>query len=457
MVVKKHCPRLVIAATASGSGKTSITLGLCRALQRQGIAVQPFKAGPDYLDPTWLSRAAGSQCLNLDLWMTDAAYVRGLCARLAPTRGITLVEGVMGMYDGAAAESDAGSTAELARVLGAPVILVVDARGAARSVAATVRGFRDFGDADIVGVIANRCGSEKHVEVLRAALASANLPPLVGAVPDGAWAELPARHLGLLRADERVSERTIGQLADACEQHIDLHALQYLARQAPPLPAAARARARKQKCRIAVAYDAAFHFYYADNLELLAQRGAELIYFSPLRDKALPRGCGAVIIGGGYPEAHAAQLSRNRALIRDLRAFAARGGVIYGECGGMMYLGETLIDAAGKRHAMAGIIPITTRMRPRLQALGYVQATTLQPTLFGPAGTELRGHEFRYSEVVAERGDWEPAFAVRDARGNKETVAGYVRGNVTASYLHLHFAAMPGIADALAACGAEQP
>lgn len=455
MVAHKHCPRLVIAATASGSGKTSITLGLCRALARAGLAVQPFKAGPDYLDPTWLSRAAGTQCCNLDTWMSGAPYVRALCARLAPPRGLALIEGVMGMYDGADAGSDAGSTAELARVLGAPVILVADARGAARSVAATVRGFRDFGDADIAGVIANRCGSDTHVQMLQQALASATLPPLVGAIPDGAWGELPSRHLGLLRADERVSERTITALADACEQHVDLQALRHLARQAVPLPAAPRESKRKTRCRIAVAYDAAFHFYYADNLALLARRGAELVYFSPLRDKTLPHGCGAVIIGGGYPEAHAVHLSRNRSLIRDLRAFAARGGVIYGECGGMMYLGEALIDAAGRKHALAGIIPATTRMRPRLQALGYVQATTLQPTLLGPAGTELRGHEFRYSEVVAERGDWEPAFAVCDARGAKETIAGYARGRVLASYLHLHFAAHAETAERIIAAAGE--
>ncbi|MEI8235158.1 MAG: cobyrinate a,c-diamide synthase [Verrucomicrobiota bacterium] len=442
-------PRLVIAGTQSGVGKTSLTLGLVAALTRRGVRVQTFKVGPDYLDPTYLALASGRPCYNLDGWMTHEAYVRGLFCRASAGADIALVEGVMGLFDGADPVALGGSTAEVSRWIEAPVALVANAHGAGRSFAATVHGFATFvPEIRVVGVIANRTGSDRHAEGLSASLSAAALPPLLGAVKRGALPELPSRHLGLVTADAaRLPQDILNQLADAVEASISLDNVIAVARSAPPLAfeqAGEMASASLAKVRLGIARDEAFHFYYPDNLDALERAGCELVPFSPLRGEALPSGLHGIYMGGGYPEEHAAALAANHGMLESIRRFAASNRVIYAECGGLMYLSQGIETLDGTRHPLAGIIPAWTRMCPRRQSLGYVEATLMRDTLWGRAGGQLRGHEFHYSELTSVPADCECAYALRYRRSEHPAAEGFQRGSVLASYAHLHFASCPG-------------
>lgn len=446
-----NLPRVVVGGVQSGVGKTSLTLGVAAALVRRGLRVQAFKVGPDYLDPTYLALATGRPCYNLDPWMTGRDYPLALLARAGGAADLCLVEGVMGLYDGADAGSSEGSTADVARLLAAPAVLVTDAHGASRSLAAVVQGFANFPEApDLGGVVFNRVGSARHAAILRDAMASVGLEHLaLGAVGRGALPELRSRHLGLTTADPReLPAATLAALADACEGAIDLDRLVALARAAPELPAAPPAPAPPRvRARLGVARDPAFHFYYPDNLDALAAAGVELVPFSPLADPDLPPGLDGLYLGGGYPEEHAAALGQNVVMREAVRAFAASGRLVYAECGGLMYLARELADREGRRHPMAGVLPIATRMLPRRKALGYAEAETAQEGPWGAAGTRLRGHEFHYSEVEEAGGlpdGWGPAYRLRRRREPAPGAEGYARGNVLASYLHAHFASNPG-------------
>lgn len=451
-------PALVIAGTQSGTGKTAITLGLARALRDAGVAVQPFKVGPDFLDPTHLARAAGTTCYNLDTWMTGEQYCRELVATRAGAAGLALVEGVMGMFDGAAPDALTGSTAEVARILGAPVLLVVDAGGMAGSIAALVKGYCEFAPGvTIAGVIANRVGSDKHAGLLARALAAAKLPPLLGGIPEGALPALPERHLGLVSA-ATLPEALFTAAADAVRRHLDLTRLRGLAGSSLlpadfqknagktmvpcPLFMAGAGRAKGQPWRLGIARDAAFSFYYPDNLELLRAAGAELVEFSPLAGGQLPPGLHALYLGGGYPECHARELAANAAMLAGVRAFAASGKPLLAECGGLLYLGEELVDLDGQGHKLCGVIPLAARMLAKLRCLGYRATTMLVDSPLGPRGTAWRGHEFHYSEIVrddAAAQGWQPAYSARNARGEALPAGGYARGNIVAGYVHWHF------------------
>jgi cobyrinic acid a,c-diamide synthase len=421
-------------------GKTSIALGLCRALTRRGVRVQPAKVGPDYLDPTHLSRVAGRPCWNLDPWMMGEAYVRTLANETEAD--LLLIEGVMGLYDGADAAGDDGSTAQVARMLDAPVWLVADASGAARSFAATVHGFTSFpGAPRITGIIANHCGSERHVAVLREALASVGLPPLVGAVPKQALPNLASRHLGLVASAE---DRPLDGLADAVERHVTLPTIA----QCTPTSAIAKSGAPLRR-RLAVAWDAAFSFAYADLWEALERQGVAVVRFSPLTDAAVPVADG-LYLPGGYPELHAAALAANTSMLATVRAFCASGRTVYAECGGLMYLSQGITGSDGQRLAMAGVLPVGTRMLPRRKALGYAELTLNTDTCLGRVGDTLRGHEFHYSELEAEPVGWHPAYDVAYRRGER-TLDGWRLGNVLASYIHLHLASRPTSLAALTA------
>lgn len=432
-------PTLVIAGTQSGVGKTSITLGLCRALARRGVRVQPAKVGPDYLDPTHLAQAAGRPCWNLDPWMMGEAYVHDVAT--SADADLLLIEGVMGLYDGADAVRNDGSTAQVARILDAPVWLVADASGAARSFAATVHGFTTFpGAPRLTGIIANRCGSERHAAVLRDALASLDLPPLVGAVPKDALPRLASRHLGLVAATD---DAPLDALADAVTRHVILP-------DCPPRPAAvAQAAAPALRRRLAVAWDAAFSFAYADLWPALERHGIAIVRFSPLADAAVPVADG-LYLPGGYPELHAEALAANRSMLASVRAFCATGRTVYAECGGMMYLSQGITDSDGKRLAMAEVLPVGTRMLPRRKALGYADITLESDTCVGRAGERLRGHEFHYSELEADPPDWQPAYSMTYRRGERSR-EGWKHGNVLASYIHLHIASRPACLAALSA------
>jgi len=448
------CARIVIAATGSGVGKTSIAIALIHALRRRGLRVQAFKVGPDFLDPTHLALVSGRPCYNLDGWMCGQDYVLDLFKRKTADTDIAVIEGVMGLFDGASPENSEGSTAEIARWLKAPVLLVASAHGVARSMAATVKGFTTFEPGlTVAGVIANHCGSTRQAAWLDASLASASLLPLIGAIPRSAFPDLPSRHLGLVTADRQSLSTTIlDAFADALEQHVGIDEIIRQAQSAPALHlqedmVPASPKAAPSIVTIGIARDDAFHFYYPDNLEALQAQGAQLVDFSPLKDSMLPEGLDAVYLGGGYPEEYAGELSRNTGMLDTLRDFFARDGVLYAECGGLIYLAQGIETCAGARYPLAGILPFWTRMNAKCKALGYVEATLTADTLLGRCGDVLRGHEFHYSEIVnLTQSGWKTAYEIRYQRETAPIPEGFQRGRALASYAHLHFASRPGAA-----------
>jgi cobyrinic acid a,c-diamide synthase len=436
-------PRLLIAGAASGVGKTTFTAGLCRALRRRGLRVALFKCGPDYLDPSYHRRASGRSVHNLDGWLMGRDAVRETFARNAQDVDVSLIEGVMGLFDGADPSGLSGSSAEIAQWLDAPIALVCDARGMARSVAALAHGFTTFEPGiTLSGMICNRLGSAGHLALLKRA--EGDVPVLGGMLKDAEHA-FPERHLGLHSAEEIDPERAFDAFADQIETHCDVPRLLELARRAPPLPTTTEHRPeRTKRCRIGVARDEAFHFYYDANLRMLERAGAELVEFSPLRATQLPDVDG-VYIGGGYPEVHARALEANSSMRRALRALAERGSPLYAECGGLMYLCDSLITHAGDRHEMVGLIPGCAIMTERLQALGYVDVETTLDSLLGPAGTRFRGHQFRHSRFEAGRAP--ELYRITAARSGESSAEGFGRANLVASYIHAHWASNPDIAE----------
>jgi len=448
--MKDAIPRIVVAGTDSGVGKTSVTLGLVRALRRRGLEVQPYKVGPDYLDPTYLQRAAPRQCYNLDTWMMGEEYVRRLFARTAAGADIALLEGVMGMYDGWSVDDSRGSTAHMAQLLGAPVLLVVNAHGMARSLGAVVKGYADFEpDGKIAGVIANRCGSRGHADILGRVLNRGDLPPLMGGIARGDMPELPHRHLGLVTADEETLDADVlDSLGNATEAAVDVDAVVEAAHRAQSFSVCPGdgSRAAGEVARIGIAQDLAFHFYYPDNLEALERIGCRVVPFSPVEDAELPDGLDALYFGGGYPEEYAEELSANEDMRHEVREFCESGRPVYAECGGLMYLSRALQDREGNEYPMVGVLPVEARMLPELRSLGYVEVRLREDTLWGAEGSTLRGHEFHYSEMSADptRHDgWEQVYEASSARGSPRDSSGYQRANVLASYVHLHFASCP--------------
>jgi cobyrinic acid a,c-diamide synthase len=442
--------RLLIGGVSSGVGKTTFTLGLCRALLRRGLTVSVFKCGPDYLDPTYHRVASGRSVHNLDSWLMGQAALTDSFVRHAAD--VSLIEGVMGLFDGASATDLSGSSAEIARMLGAPIVLVCDASGMARSVAALAHGFASFEPGvTLGGLICNRIGSLGHLELLRR---SARATPVLGGLLKQAAPSFPERHLGLWSAHELDLLPSMEAWADQVEACCDVDALLALARSAAPLQSNASCAARvPPRCRIAVAEDAAFHFYYEANLHLLEGAGAELVRFSPLHDTQLGDVDG-VYIGGGYPELHAAGLAANTPMLFRLRELARTGTPIYAECGGLMYASSSIVTRDGAAHDMLGLVDGVARMCDKLQALGYVEVETRADTLLGPAGTRFRGHQFRYSRFETAR---EPThYAVRVARTGSLQDEGYGAGNVLASYVHAHWASNPAIPAAFVARCAER-
>lgn len=441
--------RLLLAAPASGQGKTTITLGILRALARRGLAVQPFKVGPDYIDPGHHSRATGRASRNLDGWLMGADASRELFQRAAEGADIAVVEGVMGLFDGLGDGSLRASSAEMSRLLHLPVVLVVDVSRQGASAAASVLGFQSFDpEVRLAGVILNRVGSARHAALVSRAVTDRCGVPVLGVVPRDAKLAIPERHLGLVTGGERAWEPLYDRLAGMVEEYVDLSALMELAARSPILP---RVEPRLfvdepvvPRIRVGVACDEAFNFLYADNLELMRHHGAELVFFSPLRDEVVPSGCALLYFGGGYPELYAGALAENRTMLDSVRTFAAAGGRIYGECGGLMYLGEELIDAEERYYALVGLLPVRTRMSGRRLSLGYVKARADTDTLILDEGEEVRGHVFHYSAAETLPGG-QTLLEVRQARGNKVRHEGWQAGTVFASYVHLHFAAAPHV------------
>lgn len=461
--------RIVIAGTSSGSGKTSVACGLIGALRAAGLAVQGCKVGPDYIDPSYHALASGRPGRNLDAFMSGPELIAPLLAHASAGADLTVIEGVMGLFDGASGRGELASTAHVAKLTGSPVLLVVDATAMARSAAAVVHGFRSYDpDVHVAGVILNRVGSEHHEALLRDAIEGLGVPVL-GAVRRSERLATPERHLGLVPAGERdvAARSALAALASAIAEQVELDAIVRLARSAPALGSAAWSPEPEaplvgtSPVRLAVAAGPAFSFHYRENHELLQARGAELVPFDPACDEALPPEIDGLLLAGGFPEVYAAQLGGNVALREALAASVRQGLPTVAECGGLLYLCRQLDDAP-----MCGVLPASARMAGRL-TLGYREATVETSSPLASAGTVLRGHEFHYSAVDPAAGaepavaDLGPnadaaagaAFTLR-ARG-RERREGFATPTLSASYLHLHWAAFPEIADRLVAAAAQ--
>ncbi|MFN3318090.1 MAG: cobyrinate a,c-diamide synthase [Allorhizobium sp.] len=423
---------LLIAAPASGSGKTVVTLGLMRALRRRGISVAPGKAGPDYIDPAFHAAASGASCFNFDPWAMRPAFLKAQAAQCAE-RGMLIIEAMMGLFDGAA--DGTGSAGDLAALLSLPVVLVVDCGRTSQSVAALVTGFSRFRpDVQVAGVILNRVGSDRHEGMLREAMAKTEVPVL-GSLRSDKSLSLPERHLGLVQAGEHGALETfIENAADAIEAGVDLDRLMLLAGKTADASGSATVTSLPRLGqRIAIARDIAFAFSYPHLLEGWRAQGAELSFFSPLADEAPSADVDAIYLPGGYPELHAGKISSAQRFQVGMVSAAERGARIYGECGGYMVLGEGLVDADGKRHGMLGLLPLVTSYATRQRHLGYRRLRSLAPDLF--AG-EFTAHEFHYSTVVSE-GAADRLFEAEDALSEQLGSVGLRRGSVAGSYMHL--------------------
>lgn len=419
---------LLIAAPSSGSGKTTVTLGLLRALSRRGIAVTPGKAGPDYIDPAFHAIACGRTCLNYDPW----AMRPELLAYQAEGDGPLVIEAMMGLFDGAADHT--GAPASLAKLLGLAVVLVVDCARLSHSVGAMVRGFLSHDpETEIAGIILNKVGSARHESMLLAGLAGLSVP-ILGIIRQDRMLGLPERHLGLVLAQEIAGiEAFMNHAADVVSETCDLDALTRLSTRKAGVTGAPDRLIPPLGRHIAIARDEAFAFTYPHLADGWRARGADLSFFSPLADEAPDGAADAVFLPGGYPELHAGRLSAASAFRAGLHSAADDGKVIYGECGGYMTLGETLVDASGAEWPMLGLLPLTTSFAARKRHLGYRRVSALA----GPfAGMRLNAHEFHYSTVVQE-GQAERLFDAVDAAGEVVGLAGLVRGNVSGSYMHV--------------------
>ncbi|MHB8173784.1 MAG: cobyrinate a,c-diamide synthase [Nitrospirota bacterium] len=436
-----HKGSLIIAAPWSGSGKTTLSIGIMAALGDMGLSIQPFKVGPDFIDPQYHKKVTGRVSRNLDCWMMTAAGVRETYARGCAGADICIVEGAMGLFDGIGKGGIQGSTAEIAKSLGIPVILVVDARSMAGSAAAVIKGFEDMDpDVKIAGVIFNRVGSERHEAMLKAAVKRHCRAKVIGAVPREDGLEIPSRHLGLTTdLDGILTPELIRKVSDTVKKYIDIGALINIASKAekPKQTKATTRPGNKPAASLAVAMDEAFCFYYQDNLEMLESTGLEIVPFSPLKDGGLPENISGIYFGGGYPEMYARGLSLNDFVKRDVIDAARRGLPIYAECGGLMYLSEGITDLEGVFHPMAGLLPAKTGMLSRRKALGYREVTVTGDTVF-PKGGRVRGHEFHYSELGPMGKGIKRVYKLKNAFG-EETAEGYAAGDLLASYVHLHF------------------
>ena len=442
-------PRLIVAAPHSGSGKTTVTLGLLLALAKRGLAVQPFKVGPDFIDPSHHTRICGKPSRNLDSWMSDDPAIHEIFVRAAKEEAdISVIEGVMGLFDGYGPDNDRGSTAHIARELAAPVVLVIDAQRMATSAAAVALGCRDFDRTlRIAGVVFNNVGGPGHYDWLRKALEARAGIKALGYLAFDPVLKLEERHLGLVPPAERGPDRVFYErLADQFRQHIDVEGIVDAARRAPALnePSATIFYRRNagRPVRIGVAYDAALNFYYQENLDLLSCFGAEIVRFSLLDDETLPSGLHGIYLGGGFPEMVAATLASRHAMKQSIRSFHRSGGVIYAECGGLMVLCEAIVGFDGVRHEMVGLVPAHARMTRDQLSLGYVEVETLQATALAPAGERYRAQAFHYS--VLENARFEPVLALH--HGSRTSTDGYVNRGLFATYVHAYFAGHPQLA-----------
>jgi cobyrinic acid a,c-diamide synthase len=435
---------IAIAGERSGVGKTTVTLAILATLRRRQQQVQSFKVGPDYIDPMFHSYVTGRACRNLDPILTSNDYVRTCFDRYSLTAPFTLIEGVMGLFDGASGTNDVGSTAQVAKLLEVPVVLIINCASTSRSIAAIAHGYRTFDpQIQLAGVILNQVGSDRHLELLTAALQPLQLP-ILGVLRRQNDLSIPDRHLGLIPAGELSSlEGTLDRLADVGETCFDWEKLLPLLATKPRSGDVSTLKPAVKKIRLAIAKDAAFNFYYADNLNLLQDLGAELIEWSPLHDEHLPLEIHGLYFGGGFPEVFGEILAANRSIRTAVKAAIQAGMPTYAECGGLMYLCDRIIDFDERSHQMVGIFPTTAMMGKRL-TLGYRELTARRDTLLMNAGDRVWGHEFHRSTLSDE-----PPQPLFNLQGYESSLTfrpeGWYGHQVQAAYTHLHFGARPDL------------
>ncbi|MBM7587615.1 cobyrinic acid a,c-diamide synthase [Bacillus pakistanensis] len=435
--------RFILAGTGSGVGKTTFTIGIMRALMKRGLNVQGFKCGPDYIDPTYHTAVTKRPSRNIDSFMMDHDTVRAIVARASQDADAAIIEGVMGFYDGKSPLSNEGSAAHISEITKSPVILIVNAASMARSAAAIVKGFQLLdGNSNIVGVIANQLGSKSHFEIVKSAIEQECGIPVIGYLPKGAVPKMPSRHLGLVPAIERGDlDSYFDSLAAAIEETVDMEQLLEMTK-TQSLDVAASifdAQPQRQEVHIAVARDAAFNFYYEENLELLSAYGATLHYFSPLQNEEVPVKAQGLYIGGGFPEEFAEALAKNEAAKQSIRDALMRGLPTLAECGGFMYLTKEMVNRQGQVFPMLGVIPGRVRMQDKLVALGYREMTGVPGNFLINEDEQAKGHEFHYSTYEGEHAS--PAYFSKGRfRARQE---GYLAENLVAGYAHFHFASYP--------------
>src|SRR3990172_1512788 len=449
----------IIAGESSGVGKTTIAIGLMAALEKRGFTVQPFKAGPDYIDPSFHRMICGRPSYNLDTWIMGVKGVKNTFAKAMQGANVGIIEGVMGLFDGKGGRDEEGSTAHIAKVLEMPVILVVDASAMARSAGALVYGYEKFDPAvKIKGVIFNRVGSERHFYMLKQAVEDRCNANVLGYIPRDEEISLPERHLGLVMAGDRVvsgqwsvvSKRIVGLI----EKFVDIDGILRIS-STTHFRGCPEQTPNSKITRIAVALDNAFCFYYQENLDMLKELGAELVFFSPLKDKKLPAGINGIYLGGGYPELYARRLEANKALSKEIKLIADSGLPIYAECGGLMYLGKGLKDFKGKKYEMVGIFPWVSKMLEKRKSLGYREVKVVD-CQFLKKGHKIRGHEYHYSEIDEPPQKIKRCYQLTPHTSRLTASEGYLCKNTLASYIHLHFASNPKFAEGFVrACRAK--
>lgn len=442
VVRKGGVPRIILAGTHSGVGKTTITIGIIGALAKRGISVQPYKIGPDYIDTGFHKCIAGRPSRNLDSYFLERDILLELFSRQAKKVSFSVIEGVMGLYDGLASNSEIGSTAHVAKILKAPVILIIDAGKIAASVSALVLGYKMFDpDINVAGCILNRIKNNSHYQILKESIEKKCRIKVLGYLPKDNSLFLAERHLGLKPAGEVIPTGIYTKIRKAVERYIDIDAVFTIGNKASALPhfkpVIFTDKPARKDISIAVAMDKSFHFYYQDNLDILEHFGARLCFFSPLKDKYLPLGVSGIYIGGGFPEIFAKELADNKTLLTELKMKSREGMPIYAECGGLMYLMRELCTKDKRVFPMAGIFPGRTQMGKGLRMFGYYDVETECDTILGKQAITFRGHVFHWSYVTGMPADTTSAFRLK--KGKHFYRDGYLKGNTVATYLHLHF------------------
>jgi cobyrinic acid a,c-diamide synthase len=444
-------PRIVIGGTHSGVGKTSVAIGIMGALARKGRRVQGFKIGPDFLDTSFHTAVTGRPSRNLDSWMMPRARIPSLFASGCQGADIAVIEGVMGVFDGIAGKSEVASTSEVAKMLKAPVLLVIDAYGLAGSAAALVLGYKNLDPMlRLSGVILNRVAGDAHAKMCSEAIARHSKVPVLGAIPVSQDVRLPERHLGLVPASEMKDGKALDAMIDQAEVHLDLDRVEQLAQTASQIPAPERRTTQHKiphdKTTIAIAKDRAFNFYYQENLDRLAEAGACIEFFSTLNDHVVPESASGLYIGGGYPEVYAKALSENSPMLESISKLAMDGMPIYGECGGLMYLTKSIQDVEGAEHKTVGLLDAKTSMVRRL-TLSYTLAKSMRPNILTNAGSIVRGHEFHFSVVRDVPHDAEFAYKLKRGIGVGDGRDGWTCYSTLASYMHTNFASNDRMAE----------